>query len=211
MSDLRYLKRLFYWNIDLVLDIGASNGVFGLWLRRLGYRGPIIGFEPLPRQRLPGVDWPIHEFGIGDSNYTTTLNIAGGCGDSSSILPMLERHRQCAPYANYCSTKEIQIKTLDSIWDQLTYGVANRVLIKIDVQGYEGHILRGGRESIPKATMLQVETSLVPLYEGELLLNDWLIWAYGNNWQLVDLLPGFEDSNNGQLLQTDLVLCNSAL
>ena len=35
-------------NIDVVLDVGGRTGEYGLLLRRNGYQGRIISFEPNP-------------------------------------------------------------------------------------------------------------------------------------------------------------------
>ena len=39
---------LDYQAINCVLDVGANRGQFAERLRRLGYRGSIISFEPVP-------------------------------------------------------------------------------------------------------------------------------------------------------------------
>ena len=44
----RYLMALFeHQAIDCVLDVGAHWGEYGEFLRRQGYRGRIVSFEPV--------------------------------------------------------------------------------------------------------------------------------------------------------------------
>lgn len=48
-SCLRSMLRLH--QIDLVLDVGANRGQFARLVRRLGYAGEIVSFEPLSKYR----------------------------------------------------------------------------------------------------------------------------------------------------------------
>ena len=43
-------------SVDLVLDVGAHIGGYGLELRRLGYTGPLISFEPVFPVYVRGVE-----------------------------------------------------------------------------------------------------------------------------------------------------------
>ena len=43
----RRIQLLKHFSIDKVLDIGASIGQYGYYMRTFGYKGKIISFEPL--------------------------------------------------------------------------------------------------------------------------------------------------------------------
>src|ERR1035437_5383555 len=57
---------------DVVLDVGARIGEFGLWARRNGYRGRIISFEPvssnyeaLARRASGDGRWDVYNYALG--------------------------------------------------------------------------------------------------------------------------------------------------
>src|SRR5262245_45187471 len=88
------------FDIDLVLDVGANEGQFAFELRRSGYTGKIVSFEPLSEAHVKllqasdgDTKWDAYSrCALGDHNGEVELNIAGN-SLSSSILPMLESHR----------------------------------------------------------------------------------------------------------------------
>ncbi len=195
--------------IDLVLDIGANTGQYGASLRELGYAGRIVSFEPLATAHAallanssgdPG--WTIApRAAIGDSDGEITINIAGNSA-SSSVLPMLESHRQAAPHSAYIGRDVVPIARLDSIAPGLI-GTPERMLVKIDTQGYETQVLAGGSATIAAAIAVQVELSLIPLYDGQPEFAAMLALMAGHGLSLWSLWPGFADPATGRILQAE--------
>ena len=195
--------------IGVVLDVGANTGQYGQELRgELGYSGFICSFEPMSaafrelQARASGdPDWQTFNVALGDTVGTTSINIAGN-SYSSSILDMLPAHEAAAPESTFVGTEEIRMRTLDSIFEDVCPR-GERVYLKIDTQGFEGRVLRGAQESLPKIDAVQLELPLVPLYDGELPFVDLCKFMLGEGYTLVALDPGFTDPRTGRLLQVD--------
>jgi FkbM family methyltransferase len=196
--------------VDCVLDVGANVGEFGQQLRDHGFRGLIHSFEPLPdayhklaTRTSSDAQWHTHDYALGSADEQATLNVAGNeAGASSSLLPMLPRHEQASPESRYIRAISIQVKRLDTIWSDLVPPTANP-FIKIDAQGAEQAVLAGAPRALEQAVGLQLELSLVALYEGAPSFRSLLDLAESLGMQLVGLEPGFADPASGELLQVD--------
>ena len=91
--------------------------------------------------------------------------------------------------------------TLDSLFpDLVTDG--DRVLLKLDVQGYERSVLEGAGVSLPRIQAAQLELSLVSLYDGEALFHEMLEIMRGHGFTLMSVEPTMVDQT-GQMLQID--------
>ena len=203
----RQLFRSF--GIEVVLDVGANTGQFALKLRTdTGYSGRIVSFEPLSSaftalqanargDRL----WEVHNFALGDADGTEELNVAGN-SESSSLLAMLPSHRRAAPESAYVGRERVAVRTLDSVFDTIIARPC-RIFLKIDTQGAESRVLRGGEKALAGIDTVQLEMSLLPLYEGERPLSEMLSLMEGKGYSLVSLEPGFADEHTGQVLQVD--------
>lgn len=202
--------------ISATLDVGANTGQFGEGLRRFGYRGRIISFEPLPNvwealraKAAPDPLWDTVQCALGRVAGTVELNIAGNNGASSSVLPMLDRHRSAAPQAAYVDAVFVEQRTLDDVALPML-APSDRVLLKIDVQGYEQEVLAGAPAAMHRARAVQLELSLVPLYENGLLYREAIDYMQTAGFQLQWLQPGFSDPVSGQLLQFDALFLRVA-
>jgi FkbM family methyltransferase len=209
---MHYLvKQLEVNAVSCVLDVGASDGEYALDLRRFGYRGRILSFEPLSDAFRRASDaatfdegWHVLPYALGPENRTVTIHVAGNSGRSSSLLPMLDAHREALPNASFISTQEVEQRTLDGLCDTILLG-GDVVYLKVDVQGYERQVLEGARSALKHSGIrgIQLEMSLVPLYDGAWSYQEALEWAQRNDFVLSQIIPGFTDQITGRMLQID--------
>jgi len=197
------------YDIDTVLDVGANAGQFALALRReAGYTGRILSFEPLSaayellKENAKGdPDWEVFRCAIGDAEGNREINIAGN-SYSSSLLDMLPSHLKSAPESRYVGKELIDVRTLDSLFENVRKNAGN-VYLKIDTQGFESRVLAGAEKSLAFINTVEMEMALVPLYDGELLFHEMCLRMRSNGYTLVALENEFSDPVSGQLLQVD--------
>jgi len=195
-------------SIHTILDIGANIGNFAYTVRPLFPTAMIYSFEPLPDQfaelqrNMAGVErFCAFNLGIGEQNIELMIHRSQHA-PSSSFLTMDDLHRRSFP-TSAPVTEEVPVKVvqLDSLQGKMD--LAAPLLAKIDVQGYELHVLRGGEQTLRQAKVLIIETSFRSLYEGGPLFADVfeIVTSWGFTYQgSVDTL---EDPTSGILLQED--------
>jgi FkbM family methyltransferase len=206
-ADDRRARLLASERIDLVFDVGANVGQYGMRLRGNGYRGRIVSFEPYAQafaqlERTASRDslWEAHRLALGEEDGEAELNVAGN-SFSSSLLPMADRHLKSAPGSAYVAKERVPTARLESLWGRIADGA--RVWLKVDVQGFEIHVLRGAGEHLGSARAVETELSLIPLYEGAVPWTAMVDWLSGRGFSLAGAEPGFEDPRTGQMLQFD--------
>jgi len=153
--------------VDVVFDVGANEGQFGLSLRERGYRGQIVSFEPihaafeiLQGRAAQDEGWQAHPVALGDAPGTAVINVA-----ALSVFSSILSHRNAAtafdPRAAPTRTEEISVSTLD----QFAPAFAGRsCFLKVDTQGYERQVLLGAKETLAQLQGVQMELPLVHLY-----------------------------------------------
>ncbi|HEY3432239.1 MAG TPA: FkbM family methyltransferase [Rhodocyclaceae bacterium] len=210
-------SRLKALNVDLVLDVGANVGQFAQELRESGYEGRIISFEPLSKAYrdliiASSVDpmWQIApRCALGSSPRQSDISIASNSW-SSSLLPMTEKHVAAAPNAQFIGTETVSISTLDELVLEDVRN-ARHPYLKIDTQGYEGEVLAGAKDILPHLVGLQLELSLVPLYEGQPDYIEMIQRIQEKGFELFGLDPEFYDARTSRLLQVDAIFCRQSL
>jgi len=205
----RRKKILASFNIDTMLDIGANTGQYALQLRKeIGYVNKIISFEPLSAafdvlktNAKSDPNWQVFNFALGDTEEKKEINIAEN-SYSSSMLDMLPSHLESAPTSRYIGKETITVKKLDYLFSDICKQNAN-VYMKIDTQGFEYKVLNGAEKSLSQIDIIQIEMSLVPLYQGEILFDEMLNLMNEKGYNLIAIEPGFANPETGQLLQVD--------
>lgn len=207
----RPISILLYYKIDLLLDVGANIGQYALSSREQGYKNRIVSFEPLSEAHKALMEssindhyWEIHErCAVGEKIGEAEINISKN-SHSSSLLPMLSAHSDAAPDSVYVGKNTTKIVTLDSIFNNYRE-VNDRVFLKIDTQGYEKQVLDGASECLKDIIGVQLELSIIPLYDSQYIYEYFFQFFRDNGFALWSLVPGFYDLKTGQLLQFDAI------
>jgi FkbM family methyltransferase len=213
--EVQLRRILDNFGIDLVLDVGANEGQFAHRLRRNGYAGRIVSFEPLSQAHARLVEasrwdplWKAADrTAIGESEGQIDIHVAANSA-SSSILGMLPAHSRAAPYADYVGRETVPLARLDRACEPFLGG-SRSIFVKIDTQGYEARVLAGGAQTLARTTALQVELSLVPLYEGQTLFGEMVARIEALGFELFALTPEFVDPGTGRTLQVNGIFCRA--
>jgi len=129
-----------------VLDIGANIGLTALAFSRMADR--VHAFEPSPttfaflRQNTAGSDAiALHNFGLGDhaGQFELTFSPSSRAGGFVSGTTRVSGGHV---------TEKIDVRRLDDLAADLDLDAL--AFVKIDVEGFEGGVLQGGRETIER-------------------------------------------------------------
>ena len=216
-ESARFLTMLSYHKVNTIFDIGANEGQFGINLRDFGYRGKIVSFEPLTeaREKLLKTSkkdrrWEVApQAAIGEENGEIEIHISGN-SESSSLLDMLETHISAAPNSKYIGNETVPLRKLDTLAPDFIEN-DSVVFLKIDTQGYEEQVMNGAHELMKNIVGLQIEISLVPLYEGHSLLDEMLQNLKVKGFELWGVSSVFSDPDTAQLLQIDATFFRKSL
>jgi len=182
----------------VVYDIGAASGVVARCLAKLANVREIHAFEPLPsafqelrRHLEPYSNVFAYNVALGDMDASQFMWVYPQCRDASSLLHMLPQNPP------ETVTQQVSVVTLDAFAKK--HRLPSPDVVKIDVQGYEDRVIRGGRETIAKARYCIVELNLVQVYENSPLFSDVYAQLAELNFSLVAVGGAVTDCNGRQL------------
>ena len=86
---------------------------------------------------------------------------------SSSILKTTEVCETLYPFTKTQRSIIVKQTTLDKAVETLNIPLEPEILIKLDVQGYEDRVIKGGKKTFEMARACILEVCLDELYEGQ--------------------------------------------
>lgn len=207
------LSALLRWqNVSVVFDVGANIGQYSVELRESGYRGRIVSFEPLAAAHAALLvasatddGWQIGpRVAIGAADGSVEINVSDNVA-SSSVLPLAMDGAGGDPDLTYVRQESVPLAPLDALAPEYLRP-DDRVFVKIDTQGYEAEVLDGATSTLDRAIGVQIELSLVPIYEGQALYRSLLDRLEAAGFSLHAIFPGYSDRVTGRMLQMDAVM-----
>jgi FkbM family methyltransferase len=168
-----------YGNIKSVIDIGANNGEFAEFISTYFAAKITIAIEPLPgydiliKERLNKIP-NLHVFNcaISDQIGTTQFRV-NPYSPASSLLETTSFSTKEFPQVldqEHQKLVDVEIKRLDDILKSLE--LEENLLIKVDVQGLEDKVIKGGLETFKRASFVLIEMSFIEMYLGQPLFEE---------------------------------------
>ena len=154
-----------------VVDIGANIGQFAVASSRLFEGAVVFPVEPDPRvaEKLrKNVGMPVAEnvrvTAVGDSIGTATFHVNRD-PQVSSLLPLGVDRVEFFPDSRVVEEITVPVTTLDVLFDGVE--LAEPILLKIDVQGFEDRVIAGAGVFLERVRWVLMEVSFSKLYESE--------------------------------------------
>ena len=202
------------FKIDFVIDAGAHSGQFASTLyNHSGFRGEVHSFEPVKRYYDVLVSvlhhhkgWQAYNAALGDVPGSSQIFVGRGHGGTSSLLPQTENLAHFAPDCVLGEAQEITVHRVDEMFGEVLADPARRVMLKLDVQGFEERVLRSAGEYIGNLKLVQMELSGIPLYEGQGSLGNVCAMMEDLGFALIYTCNGF-GIREGVFIDYDFIFC----
>ena len=200
-------------SINCVIDVGANHGQFGMWLRRSGYKGWIISFEPvaanfelLQAAAKNNGPWRTFQYALGAEEGEREINVTAGSDYSSFLDPREES--QAVFYGNRVErTERVQIRRLDQVLNSCIEGISSpRIYLKLDTQGFDLEVLDGATSVLLNVLALQTEVSLQHIYRGMHSFTDSVRSFQANGFEVIDFLTVSRDRDQLCAVEMDCVM-----
>lgn len=158
--------------VDCVFDVGANIGQYAKELRLIGYRGPIVSFEPskhafetLSRYAAADPLWHPVNIALGDVPGVAEINEMRASVFNSFLAPTVEQTDQYSADNVVERTAEVRIDTLSNIFPDMKRRFSfKRPFLKMDTQGFDLRVFRGAAAVRDQIVAMQSELSIKHIY-----------------------------------------------
>lgn len=174
-------KDLWTWLATLrpmsaLIDIGANDGAFGEFLGTFLQVDRAYCFEPQPALQAQIVErmkkvprCRVFPVALSDQNGEAEFFLNSN-HPSSSLLHVSEHSvREFPQTAGEAATRVPLARLDDLLTDE---DLAGEVFLKIDVQGAEDRVIRGGQRVFSRVRWVLIEMSFVPFYDDQPLFEE---------------------------------------
>lgn len=197
-SSLMRLKNLGF-NPKTIIDIGAYEGNWALEVHSLFPQASVLLIEGQVNKKeillekiktLPNATLQIAL--LGAESKEVEFNIYE---TASSVFK--EDNETGA------KTEKVQLQLLDNLTRDTQFEHPD--LIKLDTQGYELEILKGGKQTLAQAQAVLMEVSLLGIYKGAPLVDEAINFMKANGFVLYDICSLIRRPLDHALYQSDFL------
>lgn len=216
LYDEHLARMLSALRVNCVLDVGAHIGLFGSLLRRIGYGGLIVSYEPVADNFARLLEnsssdplWRARQLALGAADDELDIQLFAGTTFHSLLAPNEYGRTQFPQKLREDRTERVRVRRLEDVLAEELRDIPEpRVFLKVDTQGYDREVIRGLGGGIDAIVATQVEMSVHPIYER--VTNsyaDFLSELQGLGFMLSATFPLQYAADGITLLEFDCLLC----
>ena len=188
--------------LGYVIDVGANTGQFFTSFLSVLDAEEIDCFEPNPDaygELLKGIRSSrmaskarAYNFALGSETGTSELNVTASSDFSSLLSPNSELECEFRTPASVVNRIAVPVKRLDDCAKPKPVD-----LLKIDVQGFERHVIAGATQVLSRTRALLIEVSFKRYYKGDCdFLEIWHLLSEQYHFDLYNLSDPSRDADH---------------
>lgn len=202
-------------NIDGVIDVGGNTGQFAQRVLSVWPAIPMVSFEPDPepfaqliRLQQAHPSFRAENCALGREEGTKSF-FRSGFSPTSSLMEPTEEQLKHFPQAQTSEVIEVQVSTLDRMLTSHLHN-AERLLLKIDVQGFEKEVLLGASKTLERVSLIYVELTFVEYYQGQPLFDEVYRYLVGCGFEFRGVVGSLQAGENNEPTQIDAVFLTTS-
>ena len=174
-----WLKIFKQYNIKTVIDVGANRGYVSKALHYLLPNAIIYAFEPIieeleyAKENIRSEKLVPVNMALSNKKGDSTFYI-NDYSPASSFMPLSSSYKKEAKHLGKTKKINVLTTTLDDFFKNKL--LEKNIFLKIDTQGSEKLILTGGKKTLKKILIIEVETSFREQYKNQCYFED--IYAF---------------------------------
>ena len=183
-----------------VIDVGANVGDWSQMVASVFPATRILMIDGDPDNE-PALRETVRKIGARSDYLVTLLGPARKdavsfhrLGTGSSVLPELTSFSK--------NVITLTMETLDTVTDR--HGLQTGALLKLDVQGFELEVLRGGKRALGLSEVVIIEVALIPYNEGAPLFAEVVAFMNEAGFVAFDFCGQLRRESDSALFQTDV-------
>ncbi len=196
---------------DVVLDVGANKGQFAQAVRKAGFTGQILSFEPvastfasLQKQSQADSMWKVFQLALGEVKEQKKINVFDA-SDFSSLLKPSEFGKETFDQLKTMREELIEINTLDNFLLENGLSQYKKIMLKMDTQGFDLSVFRGAKKTLGCICAMVSEVSFAPIYDGMPNYHAALAEYESHGFAITGLFPVTRKSNQA-IIEMDCVM-----
>jgi FkbM family methyltransferase len=200
-ESLHHLKEIGFYP-ELVIDVGAADGTpplqeafpesFFFWIE------PLIEFEPELRKLKKKFKGDYVIAGVGEEEGIFTLNVHEDLHGSTMYNEETGTHLDG-------QARELQLLTLDKLGNIHSWNRFKKILLKVDVQGFELEVLKGAKKMLHDTDVIILEVSLFKFLKNAPDFYAVVSFMKHIGYVVYDIVGGINRPLDLALGQTDIV------